>query len=73
MAEIDIQPKKRPIWPWILGIIAAIIIIWIIVKALDHNNANDNNNANTNDTTGNVYNSPKTPTSYETVYISNFS
>jgi hypothetical protein len=35
MAEIDIQPKKRPVWPWILGIIAAIIIIWIILRALD--------------------------------------
>jgi NADH:ubiquinone oxidoreductase subunit 6 (subunit J) len=53
MADIDIQPKKRPVWPWILGIIAAIVIIWIIVKALNNNNNDNNsNNNNNNNNTG---------------------
>lgn len=35
MAEINIQKKKRPVWPWILGIIIAAAVIWVIVELVD--------------------------------------
>jgi hypothetical protein len=35
MAEINIQKKKKPIWPWILGLIVAAAVIWIIVELVN--------------------------------------
>lgn len=61
MADIDIQPKKKPIWPWIVGIIVAIIIIWVIVESLDKNDDNVNDNDEMyedNDTTGQLQEMP---------------
>lgn len=34
MAQLDVEPKKNnDWWKWLLGILAAIIIIWVIVEA----------------------------------------
>ncbi|RPI74364.1 MAG: hypothetical protein EHM47_03815 [Ignavibacteriales bacterium] len=32
MAEIHIQKKKRPVWPWILIIAAVLIAAWLLVE-----------------------------------------
>lgn len=33
MAELDVEPKKNnDWWKWVLGILAAVIIIWVIVE-----------------------------------------
>jgi hypothetical protein len=31
MAEIEIQKKKQPIWPWILGAIVLVGLLWFLV------------------------------------------
>jgi len=34
MAQLDVEPKKNnDWWKWVVGILAAIVIIWIIVEA----------------------------------------
>lgn len=32
MAEIEIQRKKAPIWPWILGALALVALLWFLVS-----------------------------------------
>lgn len=31
MAEIHVQPKERTIWPWVLGFIAVLLLLWVVV------------------------------------------
>lgn len=31
MTKIDIQKKGSPVWPWIIGIILAFVLVWILV------------------------------------------
>jgi hypothetical protein len=39
MAEIQIKKKEKPIWPWILGILAIVAIIaWLIFGNNKENN-----------------------------------
>ena len=34
MAKLDVEKKKNDdLWKWVVGILAAIIIIWVIVEA----------------------------------------
>ncbi len=36
MAQLDVEPKKNnDWWKWLLGILAAIIIIWVIIDFMD--------------------------------------
>ncbi|CAN5918726.1 hypothetical protein BH24BAC1_BH24BAC1_19590 [soil metagenome] len=32
MAEIEIQRKKTPIWPWILGALVVVALLWFLVN-----------------------------------------
>lgn len=31
MAEIKIEEKKRPIWPWLLVLLIIIVVVWLVV------------------------------------------
>ncbi|CAN5432947.1 hypothetical protein BH23BAC1_BH23BAC1_10410 [soil metagenome] len=35
MAEINIQKKRKPVWPWIIGLIIAAAVIWIVLESVD--------------------------------------
>ena len=35
MAEINIRKKKRPVWPWILGILAIIFLSIVLINRDD--------------------------------------
>jgi hypothetical protein len=36
MAEIRVEPKRKaPIWPWIIGILILLGLIWLLVEAFD--------------------------------------
>lgn len=35
MAEINIQRKKKPIWPWLLALVIIAGIIWVLAEAFD--------------------------------------
>jgi hypothetical protein len=38
MAEIKVEKReKTPIWPWIIGILLLIAVIWFLVDALGEN------------------------------------
>ena len=34
MADINVERKSTSIWPWILGLIALALLIWVLVEAL---------------------------------------
>lgn len=54
MAEIEIQRKKRPVWPWILAAIAILVVLWLVINSLnrkyDKNEHNENLIEGSNDT-----------------------
>lgn len=35
MAEINLERKKRPIWPWIVGLLVLMLLIWLLLEAMD--------------------------------------
>lgn len=36
MAEIRVEPKgKAPIWPWIIGILILLGLIWLLIEAFE--------------------------------------
>lgn len=35
MAELNVERKKRHVWPWILGLLALALIIWAIAAKTD--------------------------------------
>lgn len=35
MAEIHIEKKSRPIWPWILGILLVVGLVWVVMELTD--------------------------------------
>lgn len=38
MAEIEIRKKRKAIWPWVIGILAVLVIIaWLVFKNQDVN------------------------------------
>ncbi len=42
MAQLDVEPKKNnDWWKWVVGILAAIVIIWVIVEATGTDDAMD--------------------------------
>ena len=42
MAQLDVEPKKNnDWWKWLVGILAAIIIIWVIVEATGTDDVDD--------------------------------
>lgn len=41
MAEIHVEKKKRPVWPWILAILLAAAVIWIIADDKDNEIENE--------------------------------
>lgn len=41
MAEIRVERKRTRVWPWILGLLVAALLIWAITEAMD----NDRNEA----------------------------
>lgn len=44
MAEIRVEPRKKaPIWPWIVGLILLLGIVWIVVDSLDSEEEYDEN------------------------------
>jgi hypothetical protein len=47
MADINVQKKKRPIWPWILGLALAIAGMWAILAILDREVGTDHVNTAT--------------------------
>ena len=38
MAEIHIERKKTNIWPWIIGLILAALLIWALYAVMDRKN-----------------------------------
>lgn len=38
MAEIEIERKKKPVWPWILLVILLAIIGWVIYEYMKDGN-----------------------------------
>lgn len=42
MAEIRVEPKQRaPIWPWIVGIVILLGLIWLLVEAFERDDPED--------------------------------
>lgn len=42
MAQLDVEPKKNnDWWKWVVGILAAIIIIWVILEATGTDDVDD--------------------------------
>lgn len=35
MADIDIQEKKRSAWPWIIGLLGLVLVVWVAAEMLD--------------------------------------
>jgi len=59
MAQLDVEPKKNnDWWKWVVGILAAIVIIWIIVEA-----------TGTDDTIDDVDDMETTPGNQPTTFI----
>lgn len=34
MADIDIQEKRRPVWPWIVGLLGLVLVFWVATDEL---------------------------------------
>ena len=34
MADIDIQEKKRSAWPWIIGLLGLVLVVWVAAEML---------------------------------------
>ena len=32
MAEIHLERKKKPVWPWIIGLLLLLLLIWLVVR-----------------------------------------
>lgn len=55
MADIKIQKKKTVLWPWIVGILAVIAIIWFVMSRMNKNSVDKNvENTTLADTTKNT-------------------
>lgn len=35
MADINLEKKKGSIWPWIIGLLVLVAVIWLVVEAMD--------------------------------------
>ncbi|WP_225000271.1 hypothetical protein [Cesiribacter sp. SM1] len=61
MAEIRVEPKRKaPIWPWIVGILILLGLIWLLAEAFDRdddeyeNDRIEDDRGIENDTVGSV-------------------
>lgn len=46
MAEIRVERKpKRNIWPWILGLLVAALLVWGLAETMDNDRADEVNEA----------------------------
>ena len=34
MADIDIQEKRRSAWPWIIGLLGLVLVVWVAAEML---------------------------------------
>lgn len=41
MAEINIEKKKKPVWPWIVAVLLLVAVIWILVDNDDDDGMDD--------------------------------
>lgn len=39
MAKINVEHKKKSVWPWIIGVVVAILIIWALFQLFDNDDA----------------------------------
>lgn len=62
MAQLDVEKKNNnDWWKWLLGILAAIAIIWLIVESMDNDEVDDTDdmeNRIDTTTTGSIENVP---------------
>ncbi|MBW3670064.1 MAG: hypothetical protein KY432_00160 [Acidobacteria bacterium] len=35
MEETNLEPKRRPLWPWIVGLLVLMLLIWLLLEAMD--------------------------------------
>src|SRR5690606_26436958 len=70
MADIDIQKKSRggSIWPWVLGLLIAAALIWLVVEAV---NTDDDNLAEDMTVEDGVYPEADDPAMTDEVYGGN--
>jgi hypothetical protein len=40
MAEIHVEKKRTNIWPWIIGLILAVLLVWGIAAMVNRNRNN---------------------------------
>lgn len=45
MAEIRVERKKKSVWPWILGLLLAALLVWGITETMDNDRDDDINEA----------------------------
>lgn len=41
MAEIRVERKKKSIWPWILGLLLAALLVWGLTQTMDNDREDD--------------------------------
>lgn len=41
MAEVDVQRRGPSIWPWIVGLLALVLVIWLAVELLGDDDDDD--------------------------------
>jgi phenylalanyl-tRNA synthetase alpha subunit len=41
MARIDIERKRSPVWPWILGVILVVVLVWILIDTNEREETTD--------------------------------
>lgn len=39
MADINVEHKKKAVWPWIIAAIVAILVIWALIQLFDDDDA----------------------------------
>jgi hypothetical protein len=37
MADINIQPRRKTVWPWVLSILALAVLAWVLLGVFNKN------------------------------------